>query len=173
MSQRGCVSSDLLATAVIDSLDFARSGGRYEADVPVAGLPRLRDLTLDGKGRLNCRVVGEQDSDGGASLIVYITGELNLRCQRCLAVLPWQIRVENRLHLVPPGDEWPDEDLVDDGSDAIAADKALALLPFIEDEVILALPLSPRHEDCELPAAGVDVNGDRSPFAALVKLKQS
>jgi hypothetical protein len=40
----------------------------------------------------------------------------------------------------------------------------------IEEELLLALPLAPTHENCSMPAA--QENGDeRSPFAALKGLK--
>jgi uncharacterized protein len=52
-----------------------------------------------------------------------------------------------------PGEEWPDDDLADDSADAIEAEKALAVLSLIEEEVLLALPIAPRHEQCEPPSA--------------------
>ncbi len=164
--------SDSLATAHIDSLEFARRGGSYEVDVAVADLERLNGLAQDGSGRLHCRVVGERDQEGNLYLVLSVGGELLLHCQRCLGALPWPVRVNARLLLVPPGGEWPDEDLVEDGCDAIAADREMALLPLFEDELILGLPLSPRHEGCDLPAAEPDGDADRSPFAALAKFKK-
>ena len=73
--------------------------------------------------------------------------------------------------MIAPGEEWPDDDLADDSADAIAAEKALAVLPLIEDEVLLALPIAPRHEKCESPSANASAHGS-SPFAALVALKK-
>jgi len=73
--------------------------------------------------------------------------------------------------LIAPGEEWPDDDLVDDGADAIEAEKALAVLSLVEEEVLLALPIAPRHEQCEPPSGGAAGHGP-SPFAALAALKK-
>ena len=51
----------------------------------------------------------------------------------------------------------------------------MALLPWIEDEAILSLPLVPRHDDCASPLAGEGEPAPerrQSPFAALAGLKR-
>ena len=171
MSHRGLVYSNSLAAAVIDSLEFARHGGQLAGKVAIADLARLAELTEDDSGYLDCIVTGEQDADGNGYLVVHVSGQLHLRCQRCLRVLEWPLRTESRLMLVAPGAAWPDEDLESDQSDAIEADRAQPLLSLIEDEVMLALPISPRHEVCDLPATAKE-NGELSPFASLAKLNK-
>ena len=44
------------------------------------------------------------------------------------------------------------------------------VLELIEDEVLLALPISPRHGECR-PSAAVENEYGPSPFAVLAKLK--
>lgn len=171
MSQRGGTSPKSLSSAHIDSLEFARTQAKFAVEMAASELSRLTDLTGDASGKLACSVVGERDSEGRCYLVVRIAGELRMRCQRCLQTLQWPINVRSRLLLVAPGAEWPDDELTADECDAIAADKSLPLLPLLEDEVILSLPLAPRHEFCDLPAAGGD--NASSPFAGLVKLKKS
>ena len=102
---------------------------------------------------------------------VDITGEPVLCCQRCLGGVKFPLNIRSRLQLIAPGEEWPDDDLVDDSADAIEAEKALVVLPLIEDEVLLALPIAPRHEQCESPSANAGELG-LSPFAALAALKK-
>jgi uncharacterized protein len=80
------------------------------------------------------------------------------------------VEIDSKLMLVAPGEEWPDEELEDDGTDAIEASRELAVLALVEDEVLLALPVAPRHEVCALPAA-VETQSRPSPFAVLAKLK--
>ena len=60
----------------------------------------------------------------------------------------------------------------EDEIDRIPADAHLDVLALIEDEVLLGLPLSPRHEFgvCEA-AAGNAPAGEQHPFAVLRKLK--
>ncbi|MDP2133812.1 MAG: hypothetical protein Q8J99_09390, partial [Sulfuritalea sp.] len=81
------------------------------------------------------------------------------------------LAISSRLQLMAPGEEWPDDDLVDDSADAITAEKALPVLSLIEDEVLLALPIAPRHEQCESPSASATGQGT-SPFAALAGFRK-
>jgi uncharacterized protein len=111
-----------------------------------------------------------RDEEGKSFLSLRITGNLNLRCQRCLSPLPYPVAIDTRLMLVGPGEEWPDEELEDDGTDAIEASRELAVLPLVEDEVLLDLPVVPRHEGCALPVK-VETESRPTPFAALAKLK--
>lgn len=156
----------------IDGLEFARSRRQESGVVPVAALSRLADVLADADGVLDCELVGECDRDGDAYLLLRVSGGLNLRCQRCLGPVAYPLLIDARLLLVPPGGVWPDEELTDDGFDAVEAGKEMALLPLIEDEVLLALPIAPRHEVCEAPAPLRD-GQESSPFAVLAKLKKA
>jgi uncharacterized protein len=81
------------------------------------------------------------------------------------------LSIHSRLQLIAPGEDWPDDDLVDDSTDAIAAEGELNVQSLIEDEVLLALPIAPRHEQCESPLANASEHGS-SPFSALAALKK-
>ena len=173
MSDHGRDSHQSVSSAIIDSLEFAGARGRIEGDVAIAEMERLSDLLQgDGGGYLHCCVAGDRDADDRSFLIVKVVGEVQMRCSRCLGPLRWPISVEGRFLLVAPGMEWPDDDLAADDCDAIAAVRGMALLPLLEDEVMLGLPLSPRHDElCDLPRA-VGEDHEASPFDALAVLKK-
>lgn len=166
-----CQDKSAIQQAVVDSLEFARKGGHLAGSVAVAALGRLADALADTGGELAYSLDGGRNGDGKPFLHLRVSGRLQLSCQRCLSALPFEVEIDSRLLLVAPGEAWPDDELVDDGSDAIEADAALAVLPLIEDEVLLALPIAPRHGDCRPPQAD---GGDKkpSPFAALASLKK-
>lgn len=165
------LSMKQLGDICIDSLVFAREGRRLAGDVPVHALQRLADVLADNGGTLVWAVHGECDASRKPFLVIEVTGELHLACQRCLAVLPYRLNIRSFLQLVPPGAAWPDEALEDDRADPIEALEEQPLLPLVEDEVLLALPLAPRHESCMLPVHGDD-SVALSPFAALAQLKK-
>jgi uncharacterized protein len=160
-----------IAGAIINSLAFAREGKRLNGRIPLSELPRLANVLVDTDGVVDCEIAGEQDRDGPAYLVLRLAGSLTLRCQRCLETVVEPLAVTNRFLLVPPGQPWPDEELAEDAFDAIAAEKEMALLPLIEDEVLLALPIAPRHKTCDAPVPFVEEN-EPSPFAVLRKLKK-
>ena len=163
--------SDTIAGTVIDCLEFARSGGVLERSVGLDELPRLADVLAARTGFLSVRLEGWRDDQGKSWLELDVAGELVLECQRCLGGVGLALSVHSRLRLIAPGEEWPDDDLEDDSADAIAADRELAVLSLVEDEVLLALPIAPRHEQCEPPSGSATEHGP-SPFAALAALKK-
>ena len=163
--------SDSIAGTVIDCLEFARSGGVLDRSVGLDQLPRLAELLTTTAGFLSVRLEGWRDDQGRSWLQLNVAGEPELRCQRCLGGVKFPLAIRSRLQLIAPGEDWPDDDLEDDSADAIAAEVALTVSSLVEDEVLLALPIAPRHEHCESPSADVGEHGS-SPFAALAALKK-
>lgn len=138
--------------------------------VPVADLGRLADVLADVAGSLDGELRGGRDDKGKLYLELKVKGSLALRCQRCLGPLPFALDIDSRLMLVAPGESWPDEELAEDGPDAIDGSRELVVLSLVEDEILLALPFAPRHRECRPPLA-VETEHRPSPFAALAKLK--
>jgi len=165
------LSMKQLGDILIDSLEFAREGRRLAGEVPVHALRRVTDVLADSGGTLDWVVRGECDAGQKPFLVVEVSGELQLECQRCLTALPFSLRIESHLQLVPQGVAWPDEALEDDSADPIEALTEQPLLPLIEDEVLLALPIAPCHAACD-PPAYEDGSAAVSPFATLARLKK-
>lgn len=166
-----------LADWVVDSLKFAAEGRSVTGSMALSRMSRLADVLLNHTGRLDCVLSGFEERRFGAvklGLHLQVSGCLTLHCQRCLAEVAHECAVDSRLLLIPPGEVWPEDELEADDYDAVPADKALSVLALVEEEVLLALPIVPRHADCQLPGdAGSGVgNESRSPFAALAGLKK-
>jgi uncharacterized protein len=104
-----------------------------------------------------------------------------LQCQHCLAEVGFECAIDSRLLLIPSGapeESWPADELESDEYDAMPASRELSVLELVEEEVLLALPIVPRHADCLLPAAALVGAGAEieesvpSPFAVLAGLKK-
>jgi len=162
------------AVAVIDSLEFARAGQVLRGSLPVAGLKRLEDGLFDTQGTLGYKLTGGLDELSRPRLELKIEGPLHLQCQRCLDRLEYAVDVSTRLLLLPEGR--PPEDSDDpEGPDTIDASAELDVAALIEDEVLLSLPLAPRHPDgmCASRPKQQDEGAKRaSAFAQLAALKQ-
>jgi uncharacterized protein len=160
------------ARAVIDSLEFARSGGEMRGEVQVAELGRLADSLYDHSGNLRYALVGQTDGHQRPRLRLAVNGTISLKCQRCLGNLPYQVAMDSSLLVL--GETADSATSVEiDELDAVAADSAMDVWSLVEDEVLLALPIAPRHPEGEC-LAGIGLGRDRaaSPFAALAGLKQ-
>ena len=166
MSERGMV---------IDSLEFARRHGTLSGCLQLEALPRLSEVLFDLSGSLDFEVSGET-AGGNAFLALKLEGPLRLICQRCLRALEFALSVRSRVMLIEPESPWPDDSQVggleDEACDAIEALRELDLTPLLEEEILLALPIAPRHDRCEQPAAAV-ASKEASPFAQLARLKHN
>lgn len=101
--------------------------------------------------------------------------EMGLACQRCLQPIRTPLAVERSILFVDSEAKAEALDAeIDD--DVLALPAALDLRTLIEDELILALPLVPRHDACPMPGGppaeqqGAD-SARPNPFASLAALK--
>lgn len=166
----------------IDSLDFAANGKQIDAQVPFAELPRLLDVLENPQGILHYILQGRIDNQGRPVLDVSLDGNCQLRCQRCLHGLDYAIQHEARLLLCDQAslDVLEPQNLLvghpddDEEYESILADAHLDVLALLEDEILLALPISPMHElgACQVAEEENKQEGEPHPFAVLEKLKR-
>ena len=155
-----------------DSFKFAAEGRSLAGTVALSDLPRLVDLLVDRTGELAYRISGEVGIDRRSYLRLSVSGALMLQCQRCLGGMEWPLRLDVTFELVRPGQVIPDEELEEDAYDAIEAVPDMDVLALVEDEIVLAVPIAPRHESCDArrPAGG---SIKESPFSALAGLRKN
>ena len=80
------------------------------------------------------------------------------------------MQLRSLFEFVANDSELTQEELEDDSRDFLPVEKELDVLALIEDEILLALPTVPRHDDCVLPGA-VRESPNESPFSVLAGLK--
>jgi uncharacterized protein len=163
-------------TYIPDVFKFAAEGGVLAGEAPLAAFVRLADQ-LEHAGRadevVRWRLAGSIDEEGRFRLDLSVSGRLVLRCQRCLGELGHDLVVESALQPVRAGQKLPDDELENDEIDAIEVAGELDVLSLVEDEIILALPIVPRHDDCGASRPQeLDAGAHReSPFAVLARLR--
>ena len=162
------------AAAVIDSVEFARAQQQLHGSLAVAGLKRLEDILFDTQGVVNYALRGAVDERNRPQIELRISGPLHLQCQRCLERLDYELDVTNTLLVVPHG--VPVDADVDDpeAPDVVETGPELDVAALIEDEVLLSLPLAPRHPEgaCESRLAKQNAAERSSAFAQLAALKR-
>lgn len=159
--------------AHIDAFAFAADAVNVAAELSWSLFPRLQEYACAGEPKLKLVLAGECSSDGLSWLSLAVSGRVSLVCQRCLLPMQADFASSTRFRLVAKGEAWPDEALEDDGFDALGVEGSLDLIALVEDEVLLSLPLAPRHDCCELPGgAGAEGSEKLHPFAGLAKLKR-
>ncbi len=153
-----------------DPFQFAAENRSINGEAAAGGFPRLADLLSGSGGPVSYRIDGMLDAERRPALQLAVRGKLDLRCQRCLGELAWDCVVDTTLQLVRAGQAIPDEELENDEADAFEVEGEVGVMALIEDEILLAMPLAPRHERCELPARDGGP-GEKSPFAVLASLR--
>jgi uncharacterized protein len=171
----------------LDVAAFAAAGGELAGVWPADRLPRLAASTLpreDAAARtpIAWRASGGQRELAGAgvllSLLIAADTEVTLECQRCLQSMRQTLHAERRIFFVDGEDAAAALD-AESEDDVLALTAALDVRALIEDELLLALPLVPRHEHCPEPLPRALVDDDSAadpadhPFAALAALKRS
>ena len=156
---------------VIDGFEFATAGATQKGTLPLSGFPRLQDLLVSDAGDVRYAVRGVRDEHGRPSLEIGVRATLQLRCQRCLAPLAYEVDEQALLVLAASQAEIDADPVGVDSPDRLLAQKEMDLRVLIEDELILALPYAPRHEGCAARLEGNDRRAN-SPFAGLRGMMQ-
>jgi uncharacterized protein len=170
----------------LDVAAFAAAGGELAAEVPAEAMLRLASATLppaDGSSRADVqwRTTGERLALAGAgvqpSLVVTASTDVTLECQRCLQPMRVALRAERRIFFVEGEDAAAALD-AETEDDVLALTTSLDVPQLVEEELLLALPVVPRHDVCPEPLSRA-FRDDASalepadhPFAALAVLKQ-
>jgi len=151
---------------VIDGFEFATAGATQQGTLPLEVFPRLRDVLAAAAGEVSYSLEGMRDERGRPALRLKVRGTLPLRCQRCLDVLPYEVKSDETLVLAATQAEIEAEHADASLPDRLLAGEAMSVRDLVEDELILELPYAPRHDACEARAKAA---GDEkvSPFAGL------
>jgi uncharacterized protein len=163
-----------------DVADAAAQGVELQGRWPLAELPRLAAdhpadaPALAGDVAWSARASTRQGTGGAPQTWLHLSAQAAVlrSCQRCLQPLALPLAVDRDLRFVAGEDAAAALD-ADSEDDVLALTPQLDLRELVEDELLLALPLVPRHEVCPEPltfSAG-DVEPAGHPFAALAALK--
>lgn len=166
----------------LDVEAFAKAEVTLEGAWPLTQLKRLASSVLAPaeSEAVAWHARGEHRAMRGGPHQVWLhvgaTTRVLLECQRCLSPVGAEI-VAQRSFLFVHGENTAAELDNDSEEDVLALTRSLDLVELIEDELLLALPLVPRHETCPQPllAGEPEALADDEPphpFAALAALKR-
>lgn len=158
-----------------DPLRLAELDRAFQGELPLATFRRLAENIKPARGSAWYRVRFERDQKGRAWVQGRVRATLPLTCQRCLEAFGFPVERQWRLALIRQPAE---EALLAEGEDAfLVTDPGMRLAELVEDELILALPLVPRHADyehCSMPdnPAADEMEPAPGAFAELARLRR-
>jgi uncharacterized protein len=168
----------------LDVQAFAQAQGQLESHWPLSQLERLgtsleNTVLPHDLGNVSCTVQGEHQATARGEAKVWlhlkVSARVPLQCQRCLQAVWVELNTE-RSFLFVQGEDAATQLDAEHEHDVLALTRSLNLRELVEDELLLALPLVPLHDQCTPPAPLQAVNPSfeerPNPFAALAALKR-
>ena len=168
----------------IQSLDIwalARSGTVLDGEHPVADLARLQSACSGPAAspvRWHLQGLLKPGPDGRDQpwMVLQVEAELPLSCVRCLQTVNHVFRLEREFRFVADEATAMAED-EDSEEDLLPLTPPLDGLNLIEDELLMDMPILPKHENCQseyLQTSETDAaDAKPNPFAALAQLRKS
>lgn len=166
--------SEKMIPEYIDPFRFAEQNLVLDGIVKVADLKRLQTSLKSLDEVIAVHLAFGVDEQGITFIKGHLATKLLLQCQRCMEPVSYEIMSDFILGIVNKLDEV--NALPERYEPALAKDNSLALRDLIEDEIILNLPIIPRHEPSvckvELPLTNADWDeSKKNPFHVLESLK--
>lgn len=156
----------------LDVAVFARQHGELEGTWPLAALSRLAasafggGVPADAAAEVAWSASGmERPVMGGPPQVwlhLHAQARVDLECQRCLGPISTTVAFDRHFRFVADEARAAEED-VDADEDVLALTHALDLQELAEDELLLALPLVPRHERCPEPLPHAEAQAEAPP----------
>jgi len=163
----------------IDPFRLAEAGAQLSGRLPLRQFSRLRELLADDSGELEVKLDFDVDELGVPIVQGNASAFLALTCQRCLGSYEFPVNAQIALAWVKTAQEA--DKLPLRYEPYVVEETPLTLNDVIEDELLLALPQIPMHDEADCPASKLLKQGNKvtdepepkeNPFAVLAKLKR-
>ncbi len=173
------MSETPLLPHLVDPGKMAEQSAQLVLRTPLAAFKRLREVTLSDDGDVSVKIRFRRDARGIPNLSGSVSATVEQTCQRCMSSVSVPVEADVNVFLL--NDEAYADRLSEDDDYVVFGDDRLDLPELLEDELIMALPLVARHEDCQ-PQAALTVLPEaddepmpkkENPFRVLAGLKPS
>jgi uncharacterized protein len=180
------LSAELSALKTVDlCAPQTYQGGGF---LSISDLPRLAEeasVIQSGDGfdwQMRTHFEDSPGSEPRQILDIGLNGRLHLVCQRCLQDCAVNLAETRRFVLVASEAEADDYPMEDEEQEPLVASQHFNLLETIEDEILLSLPLIPKHPDgfCEPHASSFGMEDfdeasgkPENPFKVLKNMKKN
>ncbi|HCI31810.1 MAG TPA: hypothetical protein DFH98_10745 [Psychrobacter sp.] len=165
------------------SLDkWADTGFEWSGEVDPNSFERLVAMLSTEHDQSNTQLNAELYRRNNVLHLAFtLTGDVWLTCQRCLQPIAIDLSDDYNIALLENDSQVR---LIDEEQDYLLLDEIVTeqsperLLPFkklVEDEILLKIPMAPKHDDCEMSVEQFgeipEEEENENPFAALASLK--
>lgn len=168
----------LKPNAYSDVYELSRLRATVEGRVRLSDMKRLTDLILPSEQSIAFTIEGIVGDKGWPGAVMTVKGEVPLECSRCNKSMTFELEREVTFRFVrneEEADSLPIEE--DDDTEVIVGSNKLNLMDWIEEEVILSLPIVPMHEEQCVEPVHIHLDDEHevpreNPFAKLKELSK-
>lgn len=168
----------------VDPWRLANLGKVFSGVTGLAELPRLAEALLSADGEVLFNLEFYRDEKRRARVKGNVRAELFLTCQRCMGRMKTPVNADMDLAIIEVFEEA--EKLPPECDPVLVDDGRIRLMDLLEDELLLAIPHVPMHDEAEcevkletyFPDADADEAqelessaDENNPFAVLAGLK--
>ena len=157
---------------LIEPLRLAEKGVRLNGKMELSRMPRLGASLCDQTGQVFIDILFTRGDDRVPYAKGAVKTRLKVLCQRCIEPMDLDIETEMKVELLV-GEKAVGR--LEDYEPLAVTPESMSLVEFIEDEIILALPIAPMHPEGQCPSDGqfeyAATGRLTNPFAVLSKLK--
>lgn len=164
----------MLNRLLIDTKAFVAQAETLNGTVSLQDLdervwsPDIAELTSD----IHYTITGGVDRWQRPFLDLSVSGSLKLHCQRCMQPTEWVFDEQARIVLFSNEETLDEAMLADEELEGMLLAEELDVFALVEDQILMALPISPKHDSCGNDKLD-QINQDKpNPFAVLAGLKK-
>ncbi|MDD3266347.1 MAG: YceD family protein [Burkholderiales bacterium] len=150
----------------IDNVKFAKNKQETHGEIDISKVERIQEIDAY-SGFIKYSINGDVDKSNRPILVLNVCGKITTLCQSCLD--PVEINLDSSTVVTI----FFNEDKLDaalfsdensDVEDAVLAEEEFDVMNLVEDEIIICLPYTSKHDDCD----GLEYHDDvKSPFGIL------
>lgn len=162
----------------LDPRRFADRGLTMQGEWPLSGFSRLVELVEDADGEVKVSLSFFRDEQNLPVVEMELSAQVGMSCQRCLGLVMLPLAGTYHYVVVRPGSDTnglPEEyDIIE------LDDESMDVRALVEEELLLCLPIVPKHPDgeCKHPEGYVEPElseediARSNPFSVLAQLRK-
>lgn len=164
----------------VDPLKSVEQEAEFSASIAVSKLERLQNFLQDDSGESQVEIQFGHDEQGLPLLRGQCQAQVRMTCQRCMNPVDVDLSTNFELGIVFSDEQA--KHLPKKYEPVLSEGDSLELLPVIEDELILSLPMYAYHTQCddnelvakaeEVKPVPVETEAPNNPFSVLEQLKK-
>jgi len=132
----------------IDPIKFADRGAKLEGEIALVDLKRLHNVLANHDGQIQFELQFNKDAEGLRVITGQVKAELALICQRCNQ--PMGHAIDLKMNLSPIVSDKQAAQLPKSYDPLVTNGEPVMLISILEEEILLNLPMVPKHpmENC-------------------------